>query len=93
MLERDWVSVGQYNNLLDAQLVSERLSMEGVPNQIFIPQIQQIQRPVGPISECYVWVPPEAVEDAKRILAEFATSEAELTDLALKYLPPDDYER
>jgi hypothetical protein len=89
MSEHDWISVGQYTNLVDAQLVSDRLTSEGVPNRIYIPQTLGGTN-VAPALECYVWVPPESAEEARRVLAMSAISEAELTDLALKYPPPDD---
>ena len=89
MSERDWISVGQYTNLVDAQLVSDHLTNEGVPNRIYIPQIV-VGSNVSPALECYVWVPPESADDARRILAEAAVSESELTALALKYPPPED---
>jgi hypothetical protein len=84
MSGQDWVSVGQYSDPMSALVVSKRLSDEGVPNRIWTPP-----RSAG---ESYIWVPPESADVAKRILAEPAVSEAELTALALKDPPPDDFE-
>jgi hypothetical protein len=84
MATHDWVSVGQYSDYLSAEVVSGRLSREGVTNRIWRPQ-----RSAG---ECYIWVPPELVAEAKRILSEPPISEAALTRLALKEPPPDDFD-
>jgi hypothetical protein len=84
MTTHDWVSVGRYSDYLSAEVVSGRLSREGVTNRIWRPQ-----RSAG---ECYIWVPPELVDEAKRILAEPPISEAALTRLALKEPPPDDFD-
>lgn len=84
MSGQDWISVGRYLDPVSASLVSKRLSDEGVPNRIWMPP-----RSLG---EAYIWVPPESAEAAKRIIAQPAVPEAELTDLALKDLPPDDFD-
>jgi hypothetical protein len=85
-----WVSVGAYPDVESAQAIAGRLSLEGVENSLIA------REPGGPIfgvlGEWSVLVPPEAVEDAERILAEPAISDAELTELALKDPPPDDFE-
>jgi hypothetical protein len=85
MAERNWVSVGEYGDRPSAQVASQRLSIEGIENSVVFD---------SPLSagqgSCCIWVPPESAEDAKRILATPAVSEAELTALALKYPPPDD---
>jgi hypothetical protein len=80
----DWVSVGQYHDYVSAAVVSARLTDEGVPNRIWIPPQSA--------GESFIWVPPESADLAKRILAEPAVSEAELTALATKDPPPDDFE-
>jgi hypothetical protein len=84
MSGHDWVSVGHYSDPMSASVVSKLLSDEGVPNRIWTP-------PRSP-GESYIWVPPESADTAKRILAEPAVSEAELTALALRDPPPDDFE-
>jgi hypothetical protein len=84
MAEHDWVSVGQYSDYLSAEVVSGRLSRDGVTNRIW--------RPPRSVGECYIWVPSESVDEAKRILAEPTISEADLTRLALKEPPPDDFD-
>jgi len=84
MTEDDWVTVGQFSDPLSAEIVSKRLTEEGVPNRIWTPP-----RSGG---ECYVWVPPESLDTAKQLLAEPAVPEDELTALALKDPPPDDFE-
>jgi hypothetical protein len=81
MSGQDWVSVAQYPDSLSAGVVSKRLSDEGVPNRIWAPRR----------SECYIWVPPESADAAKQILAAPAVPEEELTALALKDPPPDDF--
>jgi len=84
-----WVSVGAYPDVESAQVVSGRLSAEGVENRLIA------REPGGPLfgvlGEWSVLVPPESVEAAERILAEPPASEAELTALALKDPPPDDF--
>lgn len=84
MSEDDWVRVSQYTNYLAALVVSGRLSAEGVPNRIWSPP-----RSAG---KCYISVPEDSVDAAKQILAEPPVSETELTALALKDPPPDDFE-
>jgi len=84
MSGHDWVTVGQYSDPMSAAIVSKRLSEEGVPNRVWAPP-----RASG---DCYIWVPPESADAAKEILAEPAVPEEELTALALKDSPPDDFE-
>ena len=86
----EWVSVGAYPDVESAQAVSGRLFVEGVQNRLVA------QEPGGPLfgvlGEWSILVPPESVEAAKRILAEPAPSDAELTALALESPPPDDFD-
>lgn len=76
--------MGQYTERLSAGVVSKRLTDEGVANRVWVPPRSD--------GECYIWVPPEAAERARRILEQPAVSEDELTALALQDSPPDDFE-
>jgi len=90
MAEDEWVSVGAYPDVESAQVVSGRLSVEGVQSRLLA------REPGGPLfgvlGEWSVLVPPESVEAAERILAEPPPTEAELTALALEDPPPDDFD-
>ena len=86
----EWVSVGAYPDVESAQVVSGRLSVEGVENRLVS------REPGGPLfgvlGEWSVLVPPESVEAAERVLAEPPLTDAELTALALEDPPPDDFD-
>jgi hypothetical protein len=86
----EWVSVGAYPDVESAQVVSGRLSVEGVENRLVS------REPGGPLfgvlGEWSVLVPPESVEAAERVLAEPPPTDAELTALALEDPPPDDFD-
>ena len=86
----DWVSVGAYSNLESAEVVSGRLSVEGVENQVV--SAEPAAPLYGAMGEWSIVVPPERLEAARRILTELPISEAELTSLALKDPPPDDFD-
>lgn len=85
-----WVSVGAYPDVESAQVVSGRLSVEGVENRLLA------REPGGPLfgvlGEWSVLVPPESVDAAERVLAEPVPTDAELTTLALQDPPPDDFD-
>jgi hypothetical protein len=89
MANNEWVSVGAYPDVESAQVVSGRLSIEGVQNRLIA------REPGGPLfgvlGEWSILVPPDSVADAERVLAEPPPTEAELTALALQDPPPDDY--
>ena len=86
----EWVSAGAYPHVESAQVVSGRLSVEGVQNRLIA------REPGGPLfgvlGEWSVLVPSESVEAAERILAEPPPTDAELTALALEHPPPDDFD-
>lgn len=90
MADGDWVRVGDYPNMEAAEVVSGRLSVEGVQNRVASAE------PAGPLfgalGEWSVLVPPESVEEAARILSQPPVTEAELTALALRDPPPDDFD-
>jgi hypothetical protein len=90
MPDNDWVSVGQYDDLESAEVVSGRLSVEGVENRVV--SAMGGGPLFGALGEYAVLVPPESVEAARQLLAERPISDAELTDLALKDPPPDDFD-
>jgi hypothetical protein len=83
MAEHDWESVGTYGDPISAGVASRRLTDEGVPNRIWVPP--------GSVGECFIWVAPECVDTAKQVLGEPPISGEELTALALKDPPPDDF--
>jgi hypothetical protein len=84
MSDQDWVSVGEFENLTSAAVVSKRLNIEGVPHRIVTSPLPYR------VPTCWIWVPPEWHDKAKRILAKNAVSDSELTAEALSYPPPDD---
>jgi hypothetical protein len=85
MAADDWVIVEEYPNVSTAEVAAGLLSSMGVQNEI-VPQADSLTSG----GECYILVPPDVADEAKRILSESSVSETELTDLALKDPPPDD---
>jgi hypothetical protein len=85
MATDDWVMIAQYPNVSSAEVASGLLTSMDVQNEI-LPVADSLTSG----GECYISVPPEVADDAKRILSESAVSESELTDLALQEPPPDD---
>lgn len=83
MPDEDWVTVGEYSGPLSAAIVSRRLTEEGVPNRIWSPPQSG--------GECFLWVARESLDAAKAILSQPAVSEEDLTALALRDPPPDDF--
>jgi len=83
MTDEDWVTIGEYSDPLSAGIVAKRLTEEGIPNRLWVPP-----RSAG---ECFVWVARESLDLAKAILSQPAVSEEDLTALALKDPPPDDF--
>ena len=90
MPDNDWISVGEYSNFESEQVISGRLSVEGLRTRVASAE------PGGPlfgaVGEFAVLVPPESVEAARQILAEPPIADAELTALALEDPPPDDFD-
>jgi hypothetical protein len=85
MATDDWTVVGEYPNISSAEVASGLLSSLGVRSEIL-----PVADSLTSSGECYVSVPPEMADEAKRILAGTSVSESELTDLALQEPPPDD---
>jgi len=90
MPNNDWVSIGEYPNFESADVIAGRLSVEGVQNRVVSAD------PAGPLfgalGEYAVLVPTESLEAAQRILAESPIPDEDLTALALKDPPPDDFD-
>lgn len=80
----DWISVGEYGSYQSAKVVSQVLGAAEIPHRIV--------RSTLPMDDlrCWIWVPPESVSEAQRVLAECTVSDKELTDEALSYPRPDD---
>jgi hypothetical protein len=89
MTDANWVSVAEYADPPSAQVVSQRLTVEGIPNRVVSGFIGSTYPSPGS-SLCYIWVPPELADKARQILREPAISEGELAALALRFPPPDD---
>jgi hypothetical protein len=89
MTHQNWVSIAEYADPPSAQVVSQRLTVEGIPNRVVFGFIGSTYPSPGS-SPCYIWVPPEIADKARQILCDPAISEAELAALALKFPPPDD---
>jgi hypothetical protein len=79
----DWLSAGEFANSASAQVVSQRLTSEGVPHRVVGSGF--IRDPT-----CSIWVPPEWIDKAKELLSHDAVPDDELTKQALSYPPPDD---
>jgi hypothetical protein len=86
---QDWVSVGEYQDASSAQVVSQRLTIEGIPNRVVFGYLGSTYPSTGS-SPCWIWVPPQSADEAKEILKEPPVSDSELAALAMKYPPPDD---
>jgi hypothetical protein len=87
MTDADWVSVAEYADVPSAQVVSRRLTMDGIQNRI----VSNFSGPAyNQNGACSIWVPPQSAADAKRLLQDPPISEDELAALALKYPRPDD---
>jgi hypothetical protein len=83
----DWVTVGEYSNAPSAQVASALLTTMGLKHRIW-----PTTRLFGTAADGdhYIWVAPELVDEATRILSTSTVSERELATLALKDPPPDD---
>jgi hypothetical protein len=90
MPDNDWISVGEYDDLESAEVISGRLSVEGVENRVV--SAMGGGPLFGALGEYAVLVPPDSVETARKLLAEAPISDAELTELALKDPAPDDFD-
>ena len=88
MSNNDWPSVGEYGDPQSAAVMSQLLSFAKMPHLV-VPEIDvNYSTPRnGPFS---IWVAPENLEEAKRILAEGQVSDEELASEALREPPPDD---
>lgn len=91
MSASDWVSVGEYSNLIDARLVSRQLHLAGIPNRIEDALGVFDPGQCGLVGHFAIWVSSDKLDEATRILAEQAISDDELTKLALGTPPPDDF--
>lgn len=85
MATDDWIMIAEYPNVSSAEVASGLLASMDVQNEI-LPVADSLTSG----GECYISVPPEVADEARRILSESTVSESELTDLALKEPPPDD---
>ena len=90
MPDNDWVSVGKYPDFESAEVISGRLSVEGVENRVV--SAMEGGQLFGGLGEYAVLVRPESLEAARQVLSEPPISDADLTELALKDPPPDDFD-
>jgi hypothetical protein len=88
MSNKNWPSVGEYGDPQSAAVMSPLLSFAKMPHRV-VPSIDvNYATPrSGPFS---IWVAPENLEEAKRILADGQVSDEELASQALREPPPDD---
>lgn len=85
-VDKSWVSVAQYSDPISARIASGRLAAENIQSGV--------SRPAFSTGLYYLRVPPDFVDAAKRVLESSASlDEGELSKLALKEPPPDDYVR
>ena len=82
----DWINVGEFSDSLSATVVSQRVTTEGIPNRM-VHDTSGLSRGVP---TCWIWVPSERADEAKKHLAQDRVPEDDLTKLALSYPPPDD---
>ena len=67
MTDADWVSVAEYADVPSAQVVSRRLTMDGIQNRI----VSNFSGPAyNQNGACSIWVPPQSAADAKRLLQD-----------------------
>ena len=88
MSNNDWPGLAEYDDPASAAVVSRLLSFMKIPHRV-VPgiDVNYATPSSGPFS---IWVAPENLEEAKRILAEGQVSDEELTSQALREPPPDD---
>jgi len=88
MSNNDWPSLAEYDNPASAVVTSQLLSFMKMPHRV-VPRIDMnyATPPSGPFS---IWVAPENLEEAKRILAEGQVTDKVLSSQALREPPPDD---
>jgi hypothetical protein len=88
MSKGDWLDVGGEFDQASATVMSRLLSFMKMPHRV-VPRIDinYASPSIGPFA---IWVAPENLEEAKRILAEGQISDEELTSQALQAPPPRD---
>ncbi len=88
MSEGDWLDVGEDYDESSATVMSRLLTFMKMPHRV-VPtlDVNYASPRIGPFA---IWVAPENLEKAKRILAEGQVSDEELTSQALREPPPDD---
>jgi hypothetical protein len=88
MSNNDWLSVGEYDDPASAAVMSRLLSFMKMPHRV-VPRID-MNAATPPSGSFSIWVAPEDLEEAQRILAEGQVSDEELASQALREPPPDD---
>jgi hypothetical protein len=84
MPQQPWPSIGEFVDPILASLVSRRLTQAGIPHRFAPPTVWERYAPI------HIWVPPDWLDRAKQLLAQYAVPEDELTNAALSYPSPDD---
>ncbi len=84
-----WVSIFTSSTDYEADMVRDRLDSAGVTAAVFTQRDHALSLTVGDLARVYVMVPPEMVEDARRVLAEHLTDE-ELDSAAEESQPESD---
>jgi hypothetical protein len=79
MAGEDWVNVGHFDAMIAASLAAGRLEAAGIPSHIG-------GSPALSPADCFISVPPDRAEAAKRLLASWAVPQEEPSALALKLL-------
>lgn len=87
MTDDDWVKLMSFPDLASAEAAASKLD-GSVPSEILGPLDEPVTADY--IGQCFLWVPSTLVEDANFALADPATSDEELTKLALESPPLDD---
>lgn len=82
MSNSTWVSVAAYSDKMSAEAILGLLTGEGLPAYI-----KSDEHVPGLGSNFSVFVPPDRVRQARRLLDESAVSEKELTELATAQTP------
>jgi hypothetical protein len=79
MAGEDWVNVGHFDAMMAAAMAAGRLEAAGIPSRIG-------GSPALSPADCFISVPPDRAEAAKRLLASWAVPQEEPSALARKLL-------
>jgi hypothetical protein len=88
MADSGWMNIATFPNFKEAQAAQISLIAAGVPAEVL--GVDGMPLSDEDLSERYIWIPGELIDEANFVLATSTISEEELTKLALQSPPPDD---